>query len=79
VGHLKWIEVGVLLAAGIGFFWWQHRDLAKARQASQRQRELEAAQAARSAHEKEPGEAVSHTEDAPKHPRNTPPPDRASP
>lgn len=43
---IKLLEVGgLLLALGL-FVWWQFRDLERARQATARQRALEAAQAA---------------------------------
>ncbi len=43
---IKLLEVGgLLLALGV-FVWWQFRDLERARQATARQRALEAAQAA---------------------------------
>jgi hypothetical protein len=42
---IKLLEVGgLLLALGL-FVWWQFRDLERARQATARQRALEAAQA----------------------------------
>jgi predicted negative regulator of RcsB-dependent stress response len=39
VGDLKWIEAGLLLAAGVAFAWWQLRDVKRAQQASRAQRE----------------------------------------
>ena len=39
VGNLKWIEAGLLLAAGIGFAWWQLRDVSRAQAASRAKRE----------------------------------------
>jgi predicted negative regulator of RcsB-dependent stress response len=45
VGNLKWIEAGLLLVAGIGFAWWQLRDVSRAQAASRAKREAaEAAQ-----------------------------------
>lgn len=43
---IKLLEVGGLLLALGAFVWWQFRDLERARQATARQRALEAAQAA---------------------------------
>lgn len=39
VGDLKWIEAGLLLAAGIGFGWWQLRDVRRAAEESRARRE----------------------------------------
>ncbi len=44
-GSYKWIEVVLLLAAGVGFAWWQLRDLKRAQEQTRRQREREAQQA----------------------------------
>jgi hypothetical protein len=41
----KLAEAGLLLAALIGFVWWQRRDLEKARRETARQREAERAAA----------------------------------
>jgi len=43
---LKLLEVGVLLLALGVFVWWQMRDLKRSRQATARQRAMEAAPAA---------------------------------
>jgi len=45
---LKLLEAGILLLALGVFVWWQMRDLKHARQATERQRAIEAAQAAAS-------------------------------
>jgi len=45
VGDLKWIEAGLLLAAGVGFGWWQLRDVKRAQEASRAEREARQAQA----------------------------------
>lgn len=47
VGDLKWIEAGLLLAAGVGFGWWQLRDIKRAQQASRAEREAAEAKAAK--------------------------------
>jgi predicted negative regulator of RcsB-dependent stress response len=47
VGDLKWIEAGLLLAAGVGFGWWQLRDVKRAQQASRAEREAAEAKAAK--------------------------------
>jgi predicted negative regulator of RcsB-dependent stress response len=54
VGDLKWIEAGLLLAAGVGFGWWQLRDVKRAQQASRAERETEQAQAAQGSQDKTP-------------------------
>ena len=54
VGELKWIEAGLLLAAGVGFGWWQLRDVKRAQQASRAERETEQAQAAQGSQDKTP-------------------------
>ena len=46
VGDLKWIEAGLLLAAGVAFGWWQLRDVKRAQQASRAAREAAQAKAA---------------------------------
>jgi predicted negative regulator of RcsB-dependent stress response len=46
VGDLKWIEAGLLLAAGVGFGWWQLRDVKRAQQASRAAREAAQGKAA---------------------------------
>lgn len=46
VGDLKWIEAGLLLAAGVAFGWWQLRDIRQAQEATRARREAEQAQAA---------------------------------
>ena len=46
VGPLKLVEAGLLLAAGVGFAWWQLRDVERALQASRARRKSEAAAAA---------------------------------
>lgn len=43
---LKLVEVLVVLAAGVGFAWWQFSDLARARRQTEREREREREQAA---------------------------------
>lgn len=45
---LKLLEAGILLLALGVFVWWQMRDLKRARQATARQRAIEAAKAAAS-------------------------------
>jgi hypothetical protein len=40
---LKLVEVLVVLAAGVGFAWWQFSDLARARRQTEREREQAAA------------------------------------
>jgi predicted negative regulator of RcsB-dependent stress response len=47
VGDLKWIEAGLLLVAGVGFGWWQLRDVKRAQQASRAEREAAEAKAAK--------------------------------
>jgi hypothetical protein len=54
VGDLKWIEAGLLLAAGIGFGWWQLRDVTRAQQISRAEREAAQAQAAQGTQDKTP-------------------------
>jgi hypothetical protein len=46
VGDLKWIEAGLLLAAGVAFGWWQLRDIRQAQEATRARREADEAQAA---------------------------------
>ncbi len=43
VGDLKWIEAGLLLAAGVGFGWWQLRDIQRAQRETRARREAEEA------------------------------------
>ena len=45
---LKLVEVLVVLAAGVGFAWWQFSDLARARRQTEREREREQAGAGES-------------------------------
>ncbi len=49
VGSTKWIEVLLLLVAGVGFYVWQMRDLRRAREASHQQAQAQAEPAASSA------------------------------
>lgn len=42
VGSTKWIEVLLLLVAGVGFYVWQMRDLRRAREASRQQAQAQA-------------------------------------
>jgi hypothetical protein len=37
VGSWKWVEVGLLLVAGVGFAWWQLRDVSRAQRQSREQ------------------------------------------
>lgn len=39
VGSSKWIEVLLLLLAGVGFVWWQLADLRREKAASQARRQ----------------------------------------
>jgi predicted negative regulator of RcsB-dependent stress response len=54
VGDLKWIEAGLLLAAGVGFGWWQLRDIKRAQQASRAEREATQAKASQGTQHKTP-------------------------
>jgi predicted negative regulator of RcsB-dependent stress response len=54
VGDLKWIEAGLLLAAGVGFGWWQLRDVKRAQQASRAKREAAQAKAAQGTQDETP-------------------------
>jgi predicted negative regulator of RcsB-dependent stress response len=54
VGDLKWIEAGLLLAAGVGFGWWQLRDITRSQQASRAEREAAEAKAAKDAQDGPP-------------------------
>jgi len=64
---LKLLEVGVLLLALGVFVWWQMRDLKQAREATARQRAMEATPAATSHPSNAPG-----TPGTPDPPRNPP-------
>ena len=52
VGNLKWIEAGLLLAAGVGFGWWQLRDIKRSRRDTRAKREAQQALPAQHAQEK---------------------------
>lgn len=67
---LKLLEAGALLLALGVFVWWQMRDLERARQATARQRAMEAAQAAPD-DPPEPSDLPGHS---PKHSPKHPPP-----
>jgi predicted negative regulator of RcsB-dependent stress response len=54
VGDLKWIEAGLLLAAGVAFGWWQLRDVKRAQQASRAAREAAQAKAAQGKQDETP-------------------------
>ena len=54
VGDLKWIEAGLLLAAGVAFGWWQLRDVKRAQQASRAKREAAEAKAAQGTQDETP-------------------------
>ena len=54
VGDLKWIEAGLLLAAGVAFGWWQLRDVKRAQQASRAAREAAQAKAAQGTQDETP-------------------------
>jgi predicted negative regulator of RcsB-dependent stress response len=54
VGNLKWIEAGLLLAAGVGFGWWQLRDIKRAQQDTRAKHEAQQAQAAQETQDKRP-------------------------
>jgi predicted negative regulator of RcsB-dependent stress response len=54
VGDLKWIEAGLLLAAGVGFGWWQLRDIKRAQQASRAEREAAQGKASQGTQDKTP-------------------------
>jgi predicted negative regulator of RcsB-dependent stress response len=54
VGDLKWIEAGLLLAAGVAFGWWQLRDVKRAQQASRAEREAAQAKAAQGTQDETP-------------------------
>jgi hypothetical protein len=43
VGSYKWIEVLLLVAAGVGFYVWQRRDLRRAAEATRAERERQQA------------------------------------
>lgn len=43
---LKFVEVGVLMLAGIGFGWWQLRDVQRAQAESARIKRIDSIQAA---------------------------------
>jgi predicted negative regulator of RcsB-dependent stress response len=52
VGNLKWIEAGLLLAAGVGFGWWQLRDIKRAQRDTRAKREAQQALPAQDTQEK---------------------------
>ena len=53
VGALKAVEVLVLLAAGVGFVWWQLRDVSRARKQSRAEREQRQAEPGRDGSQRE--------------------------
>lgn len=59
VGSTKWIEVLLLLVAGVGFYVWQMRDLRRAREASHQQAQAQAQAQAELAAPSAPAPALS--------------------
>jgi hypothetical protein len=52
-GALKAVEVLVLLAAGVGFVWWQLRDVSQAQKRSRAERERKQAEPERHGFQRE--------------------------
>jgi predicted negative regulator of RcsB-dependent stress response len=56
VGDAKWLEAGLLLAAGVAFAWWQLRDVKRGQERSRAE-----AQARQQTSEKTPAQTPTQT------------------